>query len=93
MHVDAYVMSHMSMRFEVLVTVGVKIAVFLDVTRFTLLIRCQYFYEPSAPMSKIKKIFTVLKMEAGIFSEILTPIYQATQFHSPEEPSLQSSHP
>ena len=32
-------------------------------------------------------------MEAGIFSEILTPIYQATQFHSPEEPSLQSSHP
>jgi len=34
------VVSHTSMRFEVLKTVGVKITVFLDVTRFTLLVEC-----------------------------------------------------
>jgi len=32
-------------------------------------------------------------MEAGSFSEMLIPICQAEQCHSPEEPNLQSYHP
>jgi len=48
-------MSHTSMRFEVLMTVCMKITIFLDVTKFTLLVNCYYFWKHSAPISKLKK--------------------------------------